>query len=88
MVSFMKNGILKKNAGKRRTFHPKRPSNRGNSLVRRCHLFYLYCNANPAAKFATAKPFGGSQPFSHLDTIDDSYPSDDRFDGIFHCRMG
>lgn len=83
----MKNGILKKNAGKRRTFHPKRPSNSSDHLVRRCHLFYLCRDANPAAKFATAKPFSGSQPFSYLDTIDDSYTPDNGCDGLFYCCM-
>lgn len=83
----MKNGILKKNAGKRRTFHPKCPPNRGDHLVRRRNLFYLHRDANPAAKFATAKPFGGSQPFSHLDPIDDSYTPDNRCDGILYCCM-
>ena len=84
----MKNGILKKNAGKRRTFHPKCPPNRGDNLVRRCPLFFLHRDANPAAKFATAKPFGGSQPFSHLDTIDDPCFADDRRDGVLYRCMG
>ena len=48
--------ILEKNAGKRRTFHPERPSDSGDRLVRRCTLFYLRRDADFRAKFTVTKP--------------------------------
>ena len=41
----------------------------------------------PAAKFATARPVSSPQPFSHLDTIDDSYPADNGRDGVLYRCM-
>ena len=81
-------GIHKKNAGERRTSHPKRPPDRNDHLVRRCPLFYLRRNADPATAPNIARLIGGSQPFSDVDTIDDSYPADNRRDGVLYRCMG
>ncbi len=79
--------ILEKNAGSRRTCHPKRSLDSGNNLVRRRNLFYLHRNANPAAKLVTGRPVSSSQPFSDLDTIDDSCPPDNGRDGVLYRGM-
>ena len=80
-------GILKKNAGERRTSHPKRPPDSSDHLVRRRNLFYLHCNANPAAKFINGRPVSSSQPFSDLDTTNDPCPPDNRRDGVLYRCM-
>ncbi len=87
MVSFIKNRDSQNNAGERRTCHPKHPPDRSNHLVRRRTFFYLHRYANPAAKFATARPVSSPQPFSHLDTIDDSCAPDNRRDGVLYRCM-
>ena len=83
----MKNGALRKNAGERRTFHPKYPSDSVDSLVWRRALFHLRCHADSTAKSTTAKPVSDSQSFSDVDTVDDSCFADDRHDGVFYRRM-
>ena len=80
-------GIHKNNAGKRRTCHPKRSLDSGDHLVRRRTLFYLHRNVNPAAKLVNGRPVSGSQPFSDLDTIDDSYSPDNGRDGVLYRCM-
>ena len=80
-------GIQKNNAGKRRTCHPKHPPDCSNHLVRRRTLFYLHRNANPAAKLVIGRLVSSSQPFSDLDTIDDSCPSDNGRDGVLYRCM-
>ena len=50
-------------------------------------LFYLHRNTNPAAKLVNRRPISSSQPFSDLDTIDDSCPPDDRRDGVLYRCM-
>ena len=87
MVSFIKNQDSQKNAGERRTCHPEHPPNRSDHLVRRRTLFYLHRNANSAAKFATARPVSSPQPFSDLDTVDDSCASDNGRDGVLYRCM-
>ena len=80
-------GILKKNAGERRTSHPKHPSNSSDHLVRRRTLFYFHRNANPAAKLVNGRPISSPQPFSDLDTVDDSCSPDNGRDGVFYRCM-
>ena len=79
--------IHKKNAGARRTCHPERPPNSSNHLVRRRTFFYLHRNANPAAKPVNGRPISSSQPFSDLDTIDDSCAPDNGRDGVLYRCM-
>ena len=77
-------GIFKKNAGERRTSHPKHPPDRDDHLVRRYPLFYLRRNADPATAPNIARLISRSQPFSDMDTIDDPYPTDNRRDGVLY----
>ena len=80
-------GIFKKNAGERRTSHPKRPSHRDDHLVWGYPLFFLRRDADPATAPNIARFISGSQPFSDLDTIDDPYPTDNRRDGVLYCCL-
>lgn len=79
--------ILEKNAGERRTFHPRCPSDGGDRLVRWCYFFYLRRDADSTTQLTAAKSVSNSQSFSDLDTVDDSCVTDDRRDGIFYCCL-
>ena len=79
--------ILEKHAGKRRTFHPERPFDSGDRLVRRCPLFYLRRNADFTAKLITTKSVSNPQSVSDLDTANDPRSTDDRRDGVLYRRM-
>ena len=79
--------ILEKHAGKRRTFHPERPFDSGDHLVRRCSLFYLRRDADFTAKLTATKSVSDPQPFSDVGTVDDSRFADDRRDGVFYRRI-
>ena len=76
--------MLGNNAGKRRTFHPERPSDSGDRVVRRGPLFYLRRNADFTAKLTATKPISDSQPLSDADTVDDPRFVDDRRDGVLY----
>lgn len=79
--------ILEKHAGERRTFHPERPSDSGDPLVRRCSLFHLRRNADFTAKLIARKSISDPQSVSDVDTVDDSRFVDDRRDGVFYRRI-
>ena len=79
--------MLGNNAGERRTFHPERPPDCGDRLVRWCSFLHLRRDADFTAKLAATKPISNPQPFPDADTVDDPCAPDDRRDGVFYRGM-